>query len=200
MKQIHPQMITLPIVSTFNWKCHPLKIIHIDPNLPFPMGMPLMHLSKCNNASNIQRSPSSRKDEEQNEQGNVCLYKSPHYTNFTYSRESLTLFYWDAMDQKLRRNDGTVVNQQMKAMPVAVSNCIQWFFEQLPRSLSISTVMPADAHAAANMSVEVTCITHRGYRSSQINRITQNESYNITYPITDCKQSDNSIVLQWPPH
>ena len=54
----------------------------------------------------------------------------------------------------------------------------------------------ADAHAAANMSVEVTCITHRGYRSSQINRITQNESYNITYPITDCKQSDNSIVLQ----
>ncbi|KAF7805597.1 homeobox-leucine zipper protein REVOLUTA [Senna tora] len=33
--------------------------------------------------------------------------------------------YRDAKDQKLRRNDGTVVNQQMKAIPVAVSNCTQ---------------------------------------------------------------------------
>ena len=41
-------------------------------------------------------------------------------------------------------------------MPVAVSNCTQWFCEQLPRSLSMRTVMPADAHAAANVRVEVT--------------------------------------------
>lgn len=51
-----------------------------------------------------------------------------------------------------------MVNQQMKAMPVAVSNCTQWFCEQFPRSLSIRIVMPADAHAAANVSVDVTCM------------------------------------------
>ena len=66
--------------------------------------------------------------------------------------------YRDAKDQKLSRKDGTVVNQQMKAMPVAVSNCTQWFRPQLPRSLSISTVMPADAQAAANVRVDVTCM------------------------------------------
>ncbi|CAJ1979297.1 unnamed protein product [Sphenostylis stenocarpa] len=65
-------------------------------------------------------------------------------------------------DQKFRRKDGTVVNQQMKAMPVAVSNCTQWFFEQLPRSLSMSTVMPADAQAAANVRVDVTCMEDTG--------------------------------------
>ena len=46
----------------------------------------------------------------------------------------------------------------MKAMPVAVSNCTQWFCEQLPRSLSMRIVMPADAQAAANVRVEVTCM------------------------------------------
>lgn len=44
----------------------------------------------------------------------------------------------------------------MKAMPVAVSNCTV-FLEQLPRSLSMSTVMPADAQAAANVRLDVTC-------------------------------------------
>jgi hypothetical protein len=71
--------------------------------------------------------------------------------------------YRDAKDQKFRRNDGTVVNQHMNAMPVAVSNCTQWFSEQLPRSLSISTVIPADAQAAANISVEVTCLYDKCY-------------------------------------
>lgn len=45
----------------------------------------------------------------------------------------------------------------MKAMAVAVSNCTQWFWEQLWRSLSIRTVMPAEAHAAANIRVDVIC-------------------------------------------
>lgn len=45
----------------------------------------------------------------------------------------------------------------MKARPVAVSNSTQWFCEQISRSLSISTVMPADAQAAANMRVDVIC-------------------------------------------
>lgn len=49
----------------------------------------------------------------------------------------------------------------MKAMPVAVSNCTQWLCAQLPRSLSIRTVMPAEAQAAANVRVEVTCMTTR---------------------------------------
>lgn len=75
----------------------------------------------------------------------------------------VTVFnYRDAKDQKFRRKDGNVVNQQRKAMPVAVSNCTQWFCEQLPRSLSMRTVMPADAHAAANVRVEVTCMEDTG--------------------------------------
>lgn len=42
-------------------------------------------------------------------------------------------------------------------MAVAVSNSVQWFWPQLPRSLPIRTVMPAEAQAAANVRVEVTC-------------------------------------------
>lgn len=63
----------------------------------------------------------------------------------------------EASDQKLKRKDGKATNQLMNAIAVAVSNCAQWFREQLERSLSIRTVMPADAHAAANMRVEVIC-------------------------------------------
>lgn len=86
------------------------------------------------------------------------LYKQPSLVS-AVARMRDTLFnYREAKDQKFSRNEGTVVNQHMNAMPVAVSNCTQWFSEQLPRSLSMSTVMPADAHAAANISVEVTCM------------------------------------------
>lgn len=70
-----------------------------------------------------------------------------------------------------------MVNQQMKAMPVAVSNCTQWFFEQLPRSLSMSTVMPADAQAAANVRVDVTCMEDR---SSEINTTALSEGKKVT--------------------
>lgn len=42
-------------------------------------------------------------------------------------------------------------------MAVAVSKVVQWFCEQMLRSLPIKTVMPADAQAAANVSVEVIC-------------------------------------------
>lgn len=67
----------------------------------------------------------------------------------------------DASDQKLSRKDGNEVNQLMKAMAVAVSNCAQWLRAQLPRSLSIKTVMPAEAQAAANVRVDVICSEKR---------------------------------------
>lgn len=61
----------------------------------------------------------------------------------------------DARDQKFMMNEGNAVNQLINAMAVAVSNCTQWFLLQLSRSLSIRTVMPAEAHAAANVRVDV---------------------------------------------
>lgn len=67
------------------------------------------------------------------------------------------LVHRDANDQKFSRKDGNAVNQLMKAIPVAVSNSIQWFCSQSPRSLSIRTVMPADAQAAAKVRVDVIC-------------------------------------------
>lgn len=66
----------------------------------------------------------------------------------------------DARDQKFTKNEGNAINQLMNAMAVAVSNCTQWFSLQLPRSLSIRTVMPAEAQAAANVRVDVICRTH----------------------------------------
>lgn len=45
----------------------------------------------------------------------------------------------------------------MKAMAVAVSKLVQGLSEQMLRSLPIRTVMPADAQAAANVSVYVIC-------------------------------------------
>jgi len=53
------------------------------------------------------------------------------------------------------KNEGNAVNQLINAMAVAVSNCTQWFSLQLPISLSIRTVMPAEAQAAANVRVDV---------------------------------------------
>lgn len=66
-------------------------------------------------------------------------------------------FHLDASDQKFKRNDGETANQLRKAIAVAVSNLVQWFTAQLSRSLPIRTVIPADAQAAANVSVEVIC-------------------------------------------
>ena len=66
-------------------------------------------------------------------------------------------FYRDASDQKFKRNEGNAVNQLMKAIAVEVSNCAQWLCAQLSRSLSIRTVMPAEAQAAANVRVDVIC-------------------------------------------
>lgn len=68
-----------------------------------------------------------------------------------------TCIHRDASDQKFKRNDGNAVNQDMKAMAVAVSNCAQWLWAQLSRSLSIRTVIPAEAQAAANVRVDVIC-------------------------------------------
>lgn len=87
-------------------------------------------------------------------------------TSNCFRGASLTWDFWlscliylhrDASDQKFRRKDGIAVNQLMKAIAVAVSNCMQWFCLQLSRSLSIRTVMPAEAQAAAKVSVDVIC-------------------------------------------
>lgn len=78
----------------------------------------------------------------------------------------------DASDQKFRRNDGETANQLRKAIAVAVSNLVQWFTAQLSRSLPIRTVIPADAQAAANVSVEVICTFQN--RKNQ-NRKNENE-------------------------
>lgn len=61
-----------------------------------------------------------------------------------------------AKDHKLRIKEGDTANQLMKAIAVAVSNLVQWFTLHLSRSL-MSTVMPADADAAANVRVDVIC-------------------------------------------
>lgn len=66
-------------------------------------------------------------------------------------------YYLDAKDQKFKKKDGETANQLMKAIAVAVSNRVQWFWAQLLKSLPMRTVIPADAHAAANVSVDVIC-------------------------------------------
>lgn len=71
------------------------------------------------------------------------------------SLSSQLIFYREASDQKFNRKDGDTANQLMKAIAVAVSNLVQWFTAHLSRSLPIRTVIPADAHAAANVSVDV---------------------------------------------
>lgn len=71
--------------------------------------------------------------------------------------ELLCCFYLEASVQKFKRKDGEAANQLINAMAVAVSNLLQWFSAQSFRSLPISTVIPAEAHAAANVSVEVIC-------------------------------------------
>lgn len=65
--------------------------------------------------------------------------------------------YREANDQKFKTKEGDTENQLIKAMAVAVSNLVQWFKLHLLRSLPIRTVMPADAHAAANVRVDVIC-------------------------------------------
>lgn len=66
-------------------------------------------------------------------------------------------FYRDASDQQLKKKEGNVANQQRNAIAVADWSCTHLFTEQRSRSLSIRTVMPAHAHAAANVSVVVIC-------------------------------------------
>lgn len=75
------------------------------------------------------------------------------------------LVHRDANDQKFSRKEGKAANQLMKDMHVAVWNSTQWFCPQTPRSLSIRTVMPADAQAAANVRVDV-------IPSPMVNRLT----------------------------
>ena len=67
------------------------------------------------------------------------------------------IYCLDARDQKFKRKDGETANQLIKAIAAAVSNLAQWFCAQLLTSLSIRTVMPAVADAAAKVSVDVIC-------------------------------------------
>ena len=71
---------------------------------------------------------------------------------------AILAFHLHASDQKFMRNDGQTANQLMKAIAVAVSKLVQWFCEHMLRSLPINTVMPEDAQAAANVSVDVICM------------------------------------------
>lgn len=106
----------------------------------------------------------------------------------------------DARDQKLKRKEGKAANQLMKANAVDVSNWTQWFCAQLFRSLSIRTVMPADAQAAAKVSVDVTwnnvkkmlIYPHLFPRTILTDR---EAKWLISYPITNCKQAHKSTVL-----
>lgn len=68
------------------------------------------------------------------------------------------VFHREASDQKFKRKDGDTANQLIKAIAVAVSNLLQWFTSHLLRSLAMRTVIPAEAHAAANVSVDVICM------------------------------------------
>lgn len=74
---------------------------------------------------------------------------------------AILAFHLHASDQKFMRNDGQTANQLMKAIAVAVSKLVQWFCEHMLRSLPISTVMPEDAQAAANVSVAVICMRNQ---------------------------------------
>ncbi|KAK8995317.1 hypothetical protein V6N11_069755 [Hibiscus sabdariffa] len=80
----------------------------------------------------------------------------PASPKFKTQRKRNTI-YRDASDQRLKRNEGNVVNQLKKATAVAVSNCVKWFCAQISRSWPIRTVTPAEAQAAANVRVDVTC-------------------------------------------
>lgn len=71
----------------------------------------------------------------------------------------LLIFHLHANDHKFKRKDGETANQPMKAIAAAVSKLVQWFSEHKLRSLLISTVMPADAQAEANVNVAVICMT-----------------------------------------
>lgn len=76
---------------------------------------------------------------------------------YIYPLNSAHNHHLDANDQKFNIKDGDKENQLIKAIAVAVSNLVQWFKAHLLRSLSIRTVIPADAQAAANVRVEVIC-------------------------------------------
>jgi hypothetical protein len=61
-------------------------------------------------------------------------------------------------EPRFRRQHGAIANQLKKAMAVADIKFGQWFSKQASTSLSMKVVMPADAHAAVNISVPVICI------------------------------------------
>ena len=80
-----------------------------------------------------------------------------NHAMFPSGFSSLFICYLAASDQKFKRKEGNEANHVINAMAVAVSNWAQWLREQLPRSLSIRTVMPAEAQAAAKVRVDVIC-------------------------------------------
>lgn len=73
-------------------------------------------------------------------------------------KTTVSVCHRDANDQKFKKKDGDTANQLRKPIAVADMNLLQWFMSHLLRSLLIRTVMPAHAHAAANVSVDVICV------------------------------------------
>ena len=110
-------------------------------------------------------------------------------------------FYRDASDQKFKRNEGNAVNQLMKAIAIAVSNCGQWFRAQLSRSLSIRTVMPAEAQAAANVRVDVICKVNNIWSRKKIQskKQTKNSEMSGTMYLTHvkCKTMERCKTRRW---
>ena len=94
-----------------------------------------------------------RKKKFKNENKNPARIAQKHLLTTDF----LPKFHREANDQKFSRKEGETENQLIKAIAVAVSNLVQWFMAHLLRSLPMSTVMPADAHAAANVRVDVIC-------------------------------------------
>lgn len=86
------------------------------------------------------------------------------YAN-TITKSLPCYFYLEASVQKFKINEGEAANQLINAMAVAVSNRLQWFCAQSFRSLPIRTVIPAEAQAAENVSVEVICSRIHGNKS-----------------------------------
>ena len=60
--------------------------------------------------------------------------------------------------QKFKMKTGKTANQLMKAIAVADSYLAKWFTVHWLRSLPIRTMTPADAHAEANVRVNMICI------------------------------------------
>lgn len=78
-----------------------------------------------------------------------------------YKTKNVLCRYLVAKSQKEKKKDKVIMNQLMKAIAADASNLLQWFGPHCFKSLSMSTVIPAAAQAAAKVIVEVTCFKNK---------------------------------------